>query len=75
MPTELTTDDAIEFVAADMATRRPDWSLEQRREMVEHARKTIATNPRKFVDTYLDNINIHENNRKEAECLEQQQPG
>jgi hypothetical protein len=71
----MTTDEAIEFVATTVAAHRPDWSLEQCREMVGLARKTIATNPQKFVDTFLDDMNIHEQNRKEKECREQQQPG
>lgn len=57
----MTTDEAIEFVAADMAARKddPEWSLDVCRSMVELARNTISRNPQRFVDKYLDSINAH----------------
>ncbi len=62
----MTTDEAIEFVAADMARWRTDWTLDDCRKMVELGRKTIAYNPDRFVDKYLDNINANVQARKSS---------
>ncbi len=47
----------LEFVAQDLHRRNPRYTLEQAREMVNLARKSVTSNPQKFLDAYLDNVN------------------
>jgi hypothetical protein len=50
------TEDAVDFVAQALHEKWPEWTIEQARAMVGHARESIATNPQRFVDMFLDNL-------------------
>lgn len=64
----MTTEEAIERVATDMAQRKNDseWSLDVCRKMVELARPTIARNPQRFAELYFADIAIHEQNARRS---------
>jgi hypothetical protein len=54
----ITTDEAIDHIVTEIKANRPDWTEEQIREMVNLARKYISMSPERFLEIFLEDVDL-----------------